>query len=495
MNDRLRPDSTSRPSGVRHDSGRLEMPSSTRLSSSLDALFSIDADTLLAVGASFRSGVGRARASFECTLSRSSEHAGFAVFAGLDPLLDTLESSKLHASDVLWLLEQAGLDTSRAHEYGDPAFACDISAPPEGTIVFPGAPVMTIEGPYWQVLILSALASRHLELATNVATRVARAMGAAPGMSLVEFGSGHLLDARAAAFLARAAYIGGATATTSLAGKRAYQVPLSARASTSRETQSHGPADYLSWLSSLPDEAVVALNDTADEHALEEFLQAIAQRGGSLGLELPVAEADRVLSCVNARFPARDLSTHFGEIPTELNLLETVREFGDVDGYRMDCVRKKPLVQITGNLVAIEEDGRWAPRLSATVRDREGADPGRKILVRYLGPGNAPMADVAHATNERIQAAKHLQYVHKATGKAARATAERGTPLFVQQMRAGRRAAISEPVLVARDRARLELSRLPMHYKRLLTPPRYPIGLSPSLMDEKQRLLDEQERE
>jgi nicotinic acid phosphoribosyltransferase len=85
-------------------------PAGSSLQSSVDALFSLDADTLLTVGASLRSGLGFARACVECTLYAKSPHAGFAVFAGLEPLLETLEQSRLNAADVAWLLEQAGLD-------------------------------------------------------------------------------------------------------------------------------------------------------------------------------------------------------------------------------------------------------------------------------------------------------------------------------------------------------------------------------------------------
>jgi nicotinate phosphoribosyltransferase len=141
------------------------------------------------------------------------------------------------------------------------------------------------------------------------------------------------------------------------------------------------------------------------------------------------------------------------------------------------------------DLVAIENDGSWSPRLRAGRDVPSSSDPGRKLLVRYADAEGHPVADIAHSTSERILRAQGGRFVDRATGIGARLSATSGTPLRATVMRAGRRAIASEPPSAHRERARRAVHALDESHRRIVSPARYRVGLSPQLASLKAELF------
>src|SRR5204863_6388885 len=105
----------------------------------------------------------------------------------------------------------------------------DIDAPPEGSLVFPGEPVVTVEGPLWQAQLVEGFVISALEDATNFATHIARCAIAAEPAEVLEGCSTRLHRLGGNAMLARAAFVGGAGATTNSLAARRYGIPVRAR--------------------------------------------------------------------------------------------------------------------------------------------------------------------------------------------------------------------------------------------------------------------------
>ncbi len=140
-------------------------------------------------------------------------------------------------------------------------------------------------------------------------------------------------------------------------------------------------------------------------------------------------------------------------------------------------------------LVSIESEGAWSPRLRLGHDVASSSDPARKLLMRFVDANGRPVADIAHMTNERMLRATTGRFVDRATGLSVRLQASSGAPLRASVMRAGKRATQQEPPMVARERAMAGVAALDEGHQRIASPTRYPVGMTMQLAGLKAELL------
>ncbi|MBQ5321916.1 MAG: nicotinate phosphoribosyltransferase, partial [Oscillospiraceae bacterium] len=104
-------------------------------------------------------------------------------------------------------------------------FACDVWCVPEGTPIFPREPIMVIKGPAIQAQFIETVVLLIANHQSLIATKANRIVRAAQGRPVMEFGSRRAQNADAAVLGARAAYIGGVSATACAMTDRDYGVP------------------------------------------------------------------------------------------------------------------------------------------------------------------------------------------------------------------------------------------------------------------------------
>jgi nicotinate phosphoribosyltransferase len=402
------------------------MPPSVPPAPLLTSVLGLGVDAFSTVRAAITLGIADARAAFELTLHPGENH-GFMVLAGIEPLVDGLERLRSRVDELDWLESVGAIDQPARRRLSESRFLCDVDAAPEGSIVFGGEAVLVVEGPYWQAQLVGGLAQAAVTDATLVATRFARlSLASRGGVELVEHGSATAHRLGGAPLLARAAYIGGATATTSALAGRRYGIPVN------------------------------EMNGAAERIALALGTTRI----------MPQTELDE----------------------------RAALELREVDGWpEPAAVAAEGLAggasRASYDLASIENDGMWSPRMRVGADAGSSSDPGRKLLVRYFDREGAPIADVAHAMNERILRANGGRYIDRVTmlqGKLAGASSQ---PLRTTIMRAGKRASPPESAHALRERAQRSLAKLSEAHKRLASPVRYPIGVTPQLAALKAELL------
>ena len=170
-------------------------------------------------------GMGDTVAVFDVFFRTIPDNGGFAIFAGLEQLIDYMKNLSFTEEDIEYLrkkkcFSETFLDYLRHFE-----FKCDVWSVPEGTPIFPREPIIVIKGPAIQaqfVETVTLLIANHQSLIATKANRIVRA---AQGRPVMEFGSRRAQNADAAVLGARAAYIGGASATACAMTDRDYGVP------------------------------------------------------------------------------------------------------------------------------------------------------------------------------------------------------------------------------------------------------------------------------
>jgi nicotinate phosphoribosyltransferase len=149
--------------------------------------------------------------------------AGYCISAGLDWVLDWMQSAHFHDEEIALLRAQKRVT-------GDPLFAEDfltwlrqsgdfgalsLRAIPEGRVVHPNVPLTVVQGPLAMAQILETALLNRINFQTLIATKAARIREIGRGQVMMEFGlrRAHDLGGNAGA---RAALIGGADFTSNV---------------------------------------------------------------------------------------------------------------------------------------------------------------------------------------------------------------------------------------------------------------------------------------
>jgi nicotinate phosphoribosyltransferase len=467
---------------------------------------SLELDGFVAVTAAMHAGFAEARSTFECTLPQLDPNVGFFVLAGIDPLLDALERFKLKSDELVWLESIGAIDANSKKRLTEMRFSCDVDAAPEGSVVFPGAPVLVIEGPFWQAQIVSAVVRAALGAPTLAATKAARCALAADGCEIIESAAATMNRLGGNPQIARAAYVGGASATTCALAARRYRIPV--RASLPLR-YAHAAGDekigFESWLKASQDRAILRIDHRNARESIDAAIAAVKERAQSSswhdqdvaieigGGDLADLAALAIESFKNANLPEPVL-VGSGRHLDEFAIADYRTREAPFSAFIVSCMELSKSGDGDWNadfdLSAIERGGQWAPRMRVGKNLATSSDPGRKVILRYVDADERPVADVACATNERIGSAKDLKFVDRATGFPTRLKgAKSSAPLLSNVMRNGKRVTAMEDARRIRERVSLSLSALHERFKRLRAPAIYPVGATASLASLKDELI------
>jgi nicotinate phosphoribosyltransferase len=184
----------------------------------------------------FAAGKSGEKATFELSIRRLPEHRNFVLAAGLPQVVEYLLNLAFTSEEIAYLrsLDQFQLASPAFFDYlAGLRFSGDLFAVPEGTPLFAGEPMAILRAPVIEAQIPETYLVSALTFATLIASKAARCVAAADGRPVVEFGTRRAHTPEAGVLGARAAYIGGCTATSNtLAGFR-YGIPVSGTAAHS----------------------------------------------------------------------------------------------------------------------------------------------------------------------------------------------------------------------------------------------------------------------
>ena len=150
---------------------------------------------------------------------------GYAVFAGLNDLLDIIENLKFNGNDLEFLKEQ-GYNHEFIRYLKDFSFSGTIYGPQEGDLVFPFRPILQVEATIVEAQIIETLLLNILNFQTLIATKASRMRQAAEGRILIDFGL-RRAQGPGGYYASRAALIGGFDATSNVRAAMDYNIPVS----------------------------------------------------------------------------------------------------------------------------------------------------------------------------------------------------------------------------------------------------------------------------
>lgn len=139
---------------------------------------------------------------------------GYVIFSGLEQIINYILNLNFDKEDIKYLKSQNKFSDEFLSYLENFKFSGDVFAVPEGTIIFPNEPIITVRAPIIEAQILETM----LLLLTNhqslIATKASRIVNSAKGRPVMEFGARRAHNIDAAIFGSRAAIIGGCIGTS-----------------------------------------------------------------------------------------------------------------------------------------------------------------------------------------------------------------------------------------------------------------------------------------
>jgi nicotinate phosphoribosyltransferase len=385
--------------------------------------------------------------------------------AGLEQLLEYLESLHFGAEELDWVRRSGRFDRAFVDHLAALRFTGDVHAMAEGTVFFPNEPIVRVTAPMAEAQLVEPRLMNLLHFQTLIASKAARAVLAAPGKLLVDFGLRRAHGAEAGLLAARAAYVAGMSGSSTVLAELRFGVPAYGTMAHSFVQAHDDEAEaFLRFARDLPDHVVLLL-DTYDTEAAAEKVVALAPRLRAEGIRIE-----------GVRLDSGDLADH----------ARKVRRILDAGGLR------DTTIFVSGSL----DEYRVRDLLAA------GAPiDGFGIGSRLDTSADAPYLDCAYKLQEYAGLARRKRSEGKATWPGRKQVCRRyagdrrmredvltleddpqeGEPLLQPVMRAGRRLAPAPSLADSRTRAAAQLASLPDRLRRLEGGERYPVHVAPAL--------------
>jgi nicotinate phosphoribosyltransferase len=404
-------------------------------------------------------------AVFEFFVRRLSPERSFLVAAGLEQALDFLEALRLTDAELDWVARSGRFEPAFVEHLAGLRFTGDVHAMAEGTVFFPDEPILRVTAPLPEVQLVETRLINLLHFQTLIASKAARAVLAAPGKQLVDFGLRRAHGAEAGLLAARAAWLAGLSGTSNVLAGMRFAIPLYGTMAHSFVQAHDDEAEAFLRFARAEPENVVLLLDTYDTEAAAATVVALAPRLRAEGIAIRAVRLDSGDLAEHARRVRRILD---GGGLREVAIFATgsldeehVRDLlaagAPIDGFgigsRLDTSADVPYLDCAYKLAE------YAGRPRRKRAEGKATWPGRKQVFRRLGPEGRLREDVLTLDGD----------------------AQEGEALLVPVLRGGRRITASPSLAEVRAHAATQLAALPDALRGLGSAPPYPVRIAPAL--------------
>lgn len=440
---------------------------------------------------------------FDLYFRRLPFSGGFCLAGGLEPALEWLESLKFEEPQIEYLRSLDLFPGEFLEWLRDFRFSGDIQALPEGTLVFPGEPILRIQAPLPQAQLIESALLNLINFHTLVATKAARVRLAAGDGLVLEFGLRRAQGVNGALAATRAAMVGGCHATSNVQAGFLYNVPVKGTHAhswiMSFDTELEA---FRAYADTYPDSCTL-LVDTYDtlQSGVPNAIKVgkeLAEKGYNLaGIRLDSGdlahlsrESRKMLDAAGlteARIVAsNDLDEH---AIAELKSAGAKIDIWGVGTNLVTCKDEPALGGVYKLVAASDQDGRLTPRIKVSSNPVKTTIPGIKQVYRAYN-GERAVGDVLCLEDEPPTSdSRQIATTHALTGEKRTLHFTRLEPLLTPVVKNGKRVMPSESLLDSAERARQNLASLGEEHKRLKQAAPYWVGLSDGLYQLRERLL------
>ena len=337
---------------------------------------------------------------FDLFFRRCPDGGGFCIAAGLEQVVQYIQELHFSDEDIAYLRSREMFSEEFLEYLRNFKFTGDIWAIPEGTVVFPQEPIITVRAPAIEAQLIETYLLLCINHQSLIATKANRVVRAAAGRTVLEFGSRRAQGPDAAILGARAAYIGGVNGTACTISDQLFGVKASG-------TMAHAWVQmfdteyeaFRAYCEMYPNNATL-LVDTYNTlksgvpNAIKAFNDVLKPLGiTNCGIRLDSGD----IAYLSQK--ARDMLDEAGWTDCKISvsnsldehLIQAVlRQGAKIDlfgvGERLITAKSEPVFGGVYKLVAVEEeDGSVTPKIKISENVGKITTPHYKKLYRFIG--------------------------------------------------------------------------------------------------------------
>lgn len=433
---------------------------------------------------------------------RGSGGYSYAIAAGLEQAIDYILNLHFDDSDIAYLRSLKIFDEDFLKALETFEFTGDIKAVPEGTMVFPYEPILTVSAPLWQAQLVETALLTFVNHQTLIATKAARLKECTKN-KISEFGLRRAQGPDAGIYGARAACIGGCRTTSNVVAGKLFGIPVTGTHSHSWVMSFDTELEAFEKYAEIYPDNCLLLVDTYDTlksgvpNAIKVFDKLKAQGHKPVGIRLDsgdlayLSRKARVMldeagheDCLI--FATNDLDE---DILLALNSQDAKI---DVYGIGTKLITSYNNASLGGvyKLCALEEDGNLVPKIKVSNSHEKTTNPGVKKIVRIFKDGMA-QADLICLEDETFDTSKPLTIFHpEQTWKKTTFTDYELKELMVPIFKDGKLVYDMPTLKEICDREDKTIASFFPEYRRVVNTQEYKVDLSQKLWDLKHKLLN-----
>lgn len=454
----------------------------------------------------FSSGCANQIAYFDMFFRKIPDNGGFAVFAGLEQIIEYIKNIKFEKDDIEYLRSKNFFDEDFLEYLSDFRFSCDIYSVPEGTPVFPNEPLITVRGPVAQAQFIETMILLTANHQSLIATKANRIVRAAAGRPVMEFGSRRAQGYDGAVYGARAAYIGGCSGTACTISDRLFGVPALGTMAHSWVQLFDSELEAFRKYASIYPDSCILLVDTYSvlksgvPNAITVFNELKAAGHKPCGIRIDSGdiaylskEARKMLD--EAGFPECKITA--SNALDEYIIRDLISQGAEIDsfgvGERLVTSKSEPVFGGVYKLCAVEKEGKIIPKIKISENSAKITTPSYKEVWRIFDnkTGKA-MADVVTVAGEVIDDTKpylifHPDYTYKKKLLTDFTAKKLQVPVFIN----GECVYQSPDVKQIQQYSKEQIACIWEEVRRFENPQEYYVDLSEKLWNIKNDMLSE----
>lgn len=365
------------------------------------------------------------RVAFDVFYRKNPDGGGFAIFAGLQQILEYIKELHFSKEDVAYLRELEIFSEEFLEYLENFKFTGDIYAFAEGTIMYPNEPILTVIAPLIDAQIIETAILAQVNHQSLIATKARRIVKAADGRAVSDFGARRAHNMDSAIYGARASYIGGVDSTATVLAGQMFHIPVSG-------TMAHSFVMYYKeeytafkkYAETYPD-ATVLLVDTYDVlksgvpnaiRVAKEVLEPMGKRLKGIRLDSgDLAYLSKKARKMLDEAGLKDCIIVASNSLDEFTIDSLIRQGACIDsfgvGERMITAKSEPVFGAVYKIVGVETKGAFEPRIKVSENIEKITNPGLKKVYRIYNEDGKAVADLVAKWDQNIEMGETFRYV------------------------------------------------------------------------------------
>ena len=452
----------------------------------------------------YENGMKETTAVFDAFYRKNPDGGGYAIFAGLNDIISYIKNLSFSDEDIEYFKSQGDFSEGFLEYLRNFKFTGDVYAFPEGSVMFPGEPIVTVKAPIIECSILETYLLLSMNFNSLIATKTNRIVRSAGDRLVMEFGARRAQGADASITGARAAYISGAPITSNTYSAKKYGFKASGTMAHSwiQAFDSEYEA-FKTYAKMYPDNCILLIDtyDTLESglvNAMKVFKEELLPKGLTGGVRIDSGDLAYLSKEVRKRLDENgfeDFKIVASNSLDEFKIESLLSQGAKIDsfgiGERLITAKSDPVFGGVYKLVAIEKEGELEAKIKVSENVEKITTPGFKKVYRlYDEETGKAEADYIALRDEKIDDSEPLVIFDPLfTWKMKKMKNYKAREMQVKIFEKGE-LVYEEPSLdeIAAYRKE-EVESLWDEVKRYDTPHNYYVDLSQKLWNLKQKLI------